>query len=261
MNLLKQLRQMTFAPLKDCKDALVDSDGNLDSAVEFLKKKWSLKAGKKTDRVTSEWSVKLIQKKWWFAGVKLLCETDFVAKNETFQELLDSLLEDVLVAKTKITSLDNMPKQLLDNMITKVSEFVGKIWENVKLSDVVSWDELSYVYNHPGNNVASLVYYTGEDTGSAKEVALQVAAMNPTYCSVDDVDKEYYNELVNKFTSEMENSWKPADIIDMIVKGKVSKELSGIVLLEQPFIRDGAKKVKDILSDGFDVVGYLRMSI
>ncbi|MBU0626515.1 hypothetical protein KKG31_01255 [Patescibacteria group bacterium] len=96
MNLLKQLREATFAPLKDCKEALEEANGDLDKAQDALREKGIMKAGKKLDRETNEGIVKVIQKDGRFAGIKLLCETDFVAKNEDFAKLTDTLLEKLL---------------------------------------------------------------------------------------------------------------------------------------------------------------------
>jgi elongation factor Ts len=127
-----------------------------------------------------------------------------------------------------------------------VTEFIGKLGENTKLEDIIVSNKNAYVYNHPGNKVASIIYYTG-DEDTAKELALQVAAMNPEYLSFESVPQSYRDELLEKFKAEMLDSDKPANIIEQIIAGKLQKYLSDLVLLEQEYIRDNSKKIKDIM--------------
>lgn len=261
MTLLKKLRDATFAPLGDCKQALEESNGDFDQAQEILRKKGILKAGKKGDRETNEGIVKLMQNDGWLAGVKLLCETDFVAKNESFHELADILLEKVLAHKQEIMNLDSVDAGLLETLNTIVAEHVGKLAENIKLGDVILNNKVAYVYNHPGNRVASIIYYEGTDNGVAKELALQVAAMNPTYTSFDEIPSEDRDNLLNEYRKEMAESGKPANIVEQIIEGKIKKTLGENVLLEQEYIRDGSKKIKDIIPSEFALKGFIRLSI
>jgi len=262
INLLKQLRDMTMAPLGDCKDALIQWEWDLELAAKVLKEKGILKAGKKAGRETNEWLVKFVSNDGWTAGVKLLCETDFVAKNDSFHQFVDGLLTKILNTKNSIKNLDAMDGALLDEMKVDVAEFVGKIGENVQLGDVLLTDMSVFAYNHPGNKVATLVYFDGDNTGDvAKEVALQVAAMDPAYLSVDKVDEDYKKELEVQFHKEMEWSNKPENVVEQILEGKMNKALWEVVLLEQSYIRDGSKKIKDILPEWFTVTDYVRYSI
>lgn len=261
MELLKKLRELTFAPLKDCKDALVEAEGDLDKATGILKEKGILKAGKKADRETNEGSVKVIKEWNWTAWVKLSCETDFVAKNETFQELLDVLLKELILSQVSVESISDLDATLLDTLTKIVSEFVGKIGENVKLEDTFVTDGNVFVYNHPGNKVATVVYYNGDNEEIAKEVALQVAAMNPTYLSRADVAEDFINELKEKFQAELLDSGKPENMIEQIMQGKLNKALSEFILLEQEYIRDGSKKLKDIFPEWFEVTKYVRLTV
>jgi len=106
----------------------------------------------------------------------------------------------------------------------------------------------AYIYNHPGNKVATIVYYSG-DENIAKEIALQVAAMNPEYLSFESVPQDYRNQLLEKFKQEMADFGKPENVIEQIIAGKLNKHLSDLVLLEQEYIRDNTKKIKDIMLD------------
>jgi len=261
MTLLKKLRDATFAPLWDCKQALEESNGDFDQAHEILRKKGILKAGKKAERETNEGIVKLIQKDWWLAGIKLLCETDFVAKNETFTELADTLLEKIVSHKSELNGLWSIDWLLLESLNSTTAEFIGKIWENVQIWDVVLNNKNAFVYNHPWNKVASIIYFEWNDNGVAKELALQVAAMNPTYLSFDEIPSQEKDTLLAEYRVEMAASGKPANIIEQIVEGKLRKTLWESVLLEQEYIRDGSKKIKELISGDFVVKGFTRLSI
>ena len=261
MTLLKKLRDTTFAPLGDCKQALEEANWNFDQAQEVLRKKWILKAGKKAERETNEWIVMLVQEDWWLAWIKLLCETDFVAKNESFSELANELLKKILAHKNEISNLSSIDASLLESLNTVVAEFVGKIGENVQIGDVMLNNKTAFIYNHPGNKVASIIYYDWTDTGAAKELALQVAAMNPTYLSFDDVPSEEKENLVKEYRAEMASSGKPENIRNQIGEGKLRKTLWESVLLEQEYIRDWWKKIKDLLTGDFVVKGFVRLSI
>ena len=176
INLLKQLRETTFAPLKDCKDALIEANGDLQQAQEILKEKWVLKAGKRSDRETKEWIVKVVSQNGKIAWVKLLCETDFVAKNEWFIKLCDDILDKLLSENEFFLSKQDAPTNLSESLDVLVKEAVWAIWENMQLDDIILTNENGFVYNHPGNKVASIVFFEWPDSDIAKEIALQVAA-------------------------------------------------------------------------------------
>lgn len=145
-----------------------------------------------------------------------------------------------------------------------VTHAVATIGENMRLVDIYSYEGSAYAYNHPGNKVATLVFYTGEGDDAltaAKEIALQVAAMNPTYLSMDQVPQEEKDKAVAGERDALVASGKPADMIDKILAGKIQKALSEVVLLEQESIRDSAKKVKELLPAGVSITQYIRLSV
>ena len=269
INLLKQLRQSTNAPLKDCKEALIESEGDFDKAVEILKKKWALKAAKKADRQTNEGIVKVIKEDDVIVGIKLACETDFVAKNDTFMELADkilSLIKDYVKSNNieKIEGVDNLPEELKKQIIEElIPEYIGKIWENIRLLDVFVRRGNAYVYAHPGNKVVAVVFYKcnwQDCEQEAKEVALQVAAMSPEYLTKELIPSDILEKIKEEFKAELANSGKPDDIIDRIVQWKLSKWFNEVVLMEQPYIRDDSKLIKDILKN-IEVEDFIRFSI
>lgn len=261
MNLLKQLRAATFAPLKDCKDALVESEWSLDKAKEILKEKGILKAGKKSDRETNEGIVRGLQEGNKIAWVKLLCETDFVAKNDSFAALVDEILSKLISQDTNFASKEDAPAALIEELDAMLKEAFSSVWENMQLADMIVATDNGYVYNHPGNNVLAIVFFEWSDTGVAKEIALQVAAMNPTYLDFDAVPTDTVTKLEEKFREELKESGKPENIIEQILKWKLSKALAEDVLFEQEYIRDGSKKIKNIIPEWFTVTSYTRLSV
>ncbi len=263
INLLKQLRNSTQAPLKDCKKALIKSNWDLEEAVKFLREEWALKAAKKADRATDEWVVKA--KKEWnvVAAIKLACETDFAAKNEKFLETAEKLLNRVFDLWKEVDSLDELDSDFVENNLTPlVNDVVAVIWENIKLSDVVLKKGNSYLYEHPGNKVVGIVLYNGKANDEiAKEIALQSVAMNPEYIKVEDIPADIIDSHKGLIAKDLEGSNKPADIIEKIVEWRMRKIYEELVLLEQFWIRDDSKKVKDLITDDFELVDIIRFAI
>lgn len=260
MNLLKKLREITLAPVKDCKEALVEADGDLDKAQQIMKEKGVLKAWKKADRETFEGVVKGTNSNGRIAAVKVLCETDFVAKNEGFQKLIDSLLNRLLQNPSEISDISNLSPALADELNGIVTDAIAAVGENLKLADVIVSSKNAYIYNHAGNKVAAIVYYTGDES-VAKELALQVAAMAPQYATIDEVPLSIREELAVQARQELEGSGKPENVVEQIVQGKVLKTLAETVLLEQESIRDWSKKVKDMIPAWFQMQSFIRLSI
>lgn len=131
----------------------------------------------------------------------------------------------------------------------------------MKIGGVIVTNQKALVYNHPGNKVASLIFFEGDDDSVAKELALQVTAMNPMYVSFDQIDKDEITKLTEEFTAELKAAGKPEAMIAQIVEGKVKKALADGVLLEQEYIRDGSKKVKEIIPVSMKVTKFVRMAI
>ena len=260
MNLIKELRDTTFAPLGDCKSALEAAEGDLQKAIEILKEKGIAKAGKKADRETNEGMIKVETRDGKTVALKLLCETDFVVKNDHFQTLFATLMDKLFSVSNTIASFSELDATLQSEINEMLLSFTGTIGERVVFDGVLVTTDTVYGYNHPGNKVASIVYYTG-DKNVAKELALQVAAMNPTYLTADEIPASEKEVLKVKFTEELKAAGKPEAMIENIVKGKLDKAFADDILLEQESIRDGSKKVKDLMTDGFTVSKFIRFAI
>ena len=235
IELLKQLREISFAPLKDCKEALAEANDDLGLAQEILKKKGISKAGTRAERETKEGIVKIVERNGKTIGLKLLCETDFVAKNENFQALFDSVLEKIAAWSKEIASLEDLDPALAQTVEDEVKEFMGKTGENMNISGVLVTTQKAFIYNHPGNRVASLIFFEGGNDEIAK--------------------------LREEFSAELKAAGKPEVMIAQIVEGKIKKALADNVLLEQECIRDGSKKVKEILPADMKVNKFIRMAI
>ncbi len=261
IELLKQLRDITFAPLKDCKEALAEAWDDLEKAQEILKKKGIAKAGNRVERETKEGIVKIVEMNEKTVWLKLLCETDFVAKNENFQALFESVLNKISQGSDEIAGFADLDSTLAQTVEDEVKEFMGKTWENMKIWGILVTKKKPYIYNHPGNKVATLIFSEGGTDEVAKELALQVTAMNPTYVSFEDVDQQEIAKMREEFAAELKAAGKPEAMITQIVEGKIRKSLADFVLLEQEYIRDGSKRVKDILPAGMKVVAFVRMAI
>lgn len=261
IELLKQLRDITFAPLKDCKEALAEAGDDLDKAQELLKKKWIAKAANRAERETKEGIVKIVEINGKIVGLKLLCETDFVAKNENFQALFDSVLAQIAQSDKEIHTLADLDPTLLQTIEDEVKAFMGKTGENMKIDGVIVTTQKALIYNHPGNKVASLIFFEGGNDEVAKEIALQVTAMNPMYLSFDQVNTDEVEKMRAEFTAELQAAGKPEAMIAQIVDAKIKKTMAEDVLLEQEYIRDGAKKVKEIMPEDMKISKFIRMAI
>lgn len=266
MTLLKQLRDTTFAPMKDCKEALDNAGGNLEAAIEFLKKKGALQASKKADRETNEGMIKTLTKGNTVYAVKVVCETDFTSGNDLFKVLVQDLLDTISTITTDIDSVEQLPADIAAKCESLIQDFVGIIGENTKLAQVYIHTAPSkvIVYTHPGDKLVAVLYYTpsGDNADAiAKQAALQIAAMNPEFLSVDTIPTEQRDALKAQLVAEVAASGKPAEIIEKMVSGKLDKAFAENVLLEQPAIWDDSKKVKDFANGQADLTSFVRISI
>ena len=259
IDLIKQLRERTLAPLGDCKKALEEAQGDIDKAQEILKQTWAAKADKKAGRETQNGLVKFLKTDGAIVGVKLLCETDFVAKNDEFQALVDSLLERISDYGSDVDP-SSVPQDLLDELSQAIKDKTATIGEAMNIGYVYKRSGDAYVYNHSGA-ISAVVFYDWDDEEVAKSLALQVAAMDPQFVSIDDVPQERLDELHTQFASSDEVTSKPEHIQEQIIMWKVHKEVQDEILLEQVSITDQSKKVKDILPQGFSVQSILRVAI
>lgn len=258
INLVKQLRNATMASLAECKKALEEANGDLAQATQHLKEKGALKAAKKADRDTSEGAVMAKQYDNTIAGITLHCETDFVAKNEKFIALVEQLI-DIIADSPDCDSFETLSEETQNEINMIIKENILTLGENLKVGPLFVKKTNGYVYNHAGNNITAVVFGDGSDE-TLKEVALQITAMNPQYLNRDHVPQAIIDDLTATATKDLDGDSKPDDIKEKIIAGKVAKALEDIVLVEQVYIRDSSKKIKDILNNT-TITDFIRLSV
>ena len=253
-SMVKELREMTGAGMMDCKKALSATDGDFDKAIEFLREKGLATAEKKAGRIAAEGLVATTIKDGdkVAAIVEVNAETDFVAKNEVFQTFVKEVVEQA--ADTDAADIDafKAEKWALDTSMTvdeKLAAMIAKIGENMNIrrfEKIVSEDGIVVSYIHAAGKIGVLVEAKTENNDervkeARKNVAMQVAALNPKYVSTDDVPEEYKEHekeiLIAQAKNDPKNANKPENIIEKMITGRLAKELKEICLLEQEYVK------------------------
>jgi elongation factor Ts len=265
---VSKLRKMTGAGMMDCKNALEESHGDFEQAVEIIRKRGQLVASKRADRDATEGVViaKVSDKGDFGAIIVLNSETDFVAKNEGFIKFAQDIL-DLAVAKrpADLNALKGLP--FGDRTVgDKVTEQVGIIGEKLDLSFYARIDAAQVIpYIHPGNKLSTLVGLNKVvDVKVGKDIAMQVAAMNPVAVDKSDVPPEIIEKEKEIGREQARNEGKPENMLDKIAEGKVNKFFKESTLLNQEFTKDSSKTVRQYLQ-GIDkdltVSGFVRYNL
>jgi len=267
---VNKLRQMTGAGMMDCKKALTEANGDFEQAVDYLRKKGQKVAANRSDRDAKEGVVigKTTADGKRGALIVLNCETDFVAKNDAFVAFTTSIL-DLAIEKNPAT-LDELKALTLngETVEARVTEQVGKIGEKIELSAYEKVNaEKVVVYNHPGNKVATVVGFNkgGEKIEiAAKDVAMQVAAMAPVALDKDDVDSKTLEREIEIGKDQARQEGKPEEMLEKIALGKLNKFYKESTLLNQEFIKDNKKSIRQYLDEtekGLTVTAFKRISL
>ncbi len=259
-SMVKDLREKTGAGMMDCKKALTEAEGNMDRAIDILREKGLSQAAKKSDRIAAEGLVGMIisedGKKAAIAEVN--SETDFVAKNEEFQTFVANVTK--VAMKAEPTDLSGLLASEYADGSTVEAELTAKIAKigenmNVRRFSVlkVEFGRISG-YVHGAGKIAVLVKLEANSDSEkleelGKDIAMQVAAMNPRYISRDDVDQEYIEHERNILVQQALNEGKPQEIVKKMVEGRLQKQLKEVCLLEQTFVKDSDKAVKDVIAE------------
>ncbi len=268
---VNKLRQMTGAGMMDCKKALVEADGDFDKAIELLRKKGQKVSASRADRATTEGvvTIKTNDEGTEAVLIGLACETDFVAKNEDFQNLADEIITIAYNEKpANIEALKNLNKGdgTLGDYIT---EMVGKIGEKIEITayEVLSGEKV-IPYIHAGSKLGVLVSLTGANgtdvETAGKDVAMQIAAMNPISISRDDVSEEVISKEMEIGREQARQEGKPENILDKIAEGKVNKFLKDNTLLNQAFVKNNKQSISQYLNEvqnGLTVTAFKRVNI
>lgn len=265
---VNELRKKTGAGMMDCKKALVEADGNMETAIDNLRKKGQKIAAKRGDRDASEG---LVIAKTTTDGTKgivvtLNCETDFVAKNADFIAFANKIA-DIAVSTGANTAEDLLTKDF-DGSLTigaKIIEQTGVIGEKLEVKNMEVIEAPSVVaYNHPGNQIATIVGLTKTAEDEGKQVAMQVAAMAPIALDESHVSQETIDREIEVGKDLAIAEGKPADMAEKIAKGRLNKFFKETTLLNQAFVRDNKKSVKQFLQDvdkDLTVTDFKRVSL
>ncbi len=259
--MVKELRTLTSAGMMDCKKALVETDGNMEEAIKFLREKGLAKAAKKADRVASEGISTLQISSDAKRGVVLEVnsETDFVAKNEDFIAFVGRVAN--LIIEQNITTLDALKQAKFEadgeTVEATLQALIGKIGENMSIRrfDVVEVNEGSVTGYIHGNGKMSVVLgvettaKTEDYATMAKDICMQIAAMNPKFVSKDDVDQAYLDNEREILMQQALNEGKPQAIVEKMVVGRLNKSLKEVCLLEQVFVKDSDLTVGKLVAN------------
>lgn len=254
-SMVKELRQATGSGMMDCKKALVEVDGNMQKAIEVLREKGLSKAAKKADRIAAEGLVKIAfaEDAKSAAAVEVNSETDFVAKNEEFIGFVEDLAEIALSTDEK--SIENFVKltykeegTVQDALNTKIS----KIGENMNIRRFKKCATPGVVYIgyvHGGGSIGAIVGIETEATKEevavvGRDIAMQVASMNPKFVDETSIDKDYIEKEKEILTQMVLNEGKKPEMVERIVEGKIKKELKEVCLVEQQFVKNSDLTVK-----------------
>lgn len=263
--LVKELRERTGAGMMDCKKALVETDGDIEKAIDYLREKGIMKAQKKAGRIAAEGLVRVAfgEGNKTASIVEVNSETDFVAKNEEFIEFVEDLAKEVLV-KGNMPMEQFMAEPFAEGTVQEtLTAKVAKIGENLSIRRFakVEEDGVVYVgYTHGGGRIGVIVGIktdaaADEIAAVGKDVAMQVASMNPKFVNEDGVDPEYLENEKKILTEQVLNEGKKPEMVERIVAGKIKKELKEVCLLDQPFVKDGDVSVQQYVANAAKGIG------
>ncbi|MCX7882806.1 MAG: translation elongation factor Ts [Brevinematales bacterium] len=265
--MIKEVREKTGAGIVDCKQALTETNGDIAKAIDILKKKGLAKASKKEGRTAVEGIVMYTCEGNKGLLFRLNCETDFVGKTPEFKAFAEKIMKVVFSkAYPSSESLPEDVEQLRKEAIANFGENILVSWKWIEAKGTL------YPYVHL-NKVASITDFgnlsdTSEVQDVAKKIAMQITSMNPLCVSVDTLPADVRAEMQKSFEEEARATGKPEKVIENIVKGKFEKYYAEVVLMEQPFIFDEEKKVKDLFTElkkstGIDLIvhQFIRLSL
>lgn len=262
---VKELRERTGAGMMDCKKALVETDGDIEKAIDYLREKGIMKAQKKAGRIAAEGLVRVAfgEGNKTASIVEVNSETDFVAKNEEFIEFVEDLAKEVLV-KGNMPMEQFMAEPFGEGTVQEtLTAKVAKIGENLSIRRFakVEEDGVVYVgYTHGGGRIGVIIGIktdaaADEIAAVGKDVAMQVASMNPKFVNEDGVDPEYLENEKKILTEQVLNEGKKPEMVERIVAGKIKKELKEVCLLDQPFVKDGDVSVQQYVANAAKEIG------
>jgi elongation factor Ts len=267
---VNELRKRTGAGMMDCKKALVESEGDMEQAIDILRKKGQKVAAKRADREAGEGVVlaKVSDDKTFAAAVMINCETDFVAKNADFISYVQSVVD--LAVASKADSLEALKDMKLNGRTVEetVLDQTGVIGEKIQLGQYATVNaDSAYAYIHPGNRIATIagLNKSGDQLADhGKDVVMQIAAMSPVSIDKGDVSQEIIDREIEIGKEQARQEGKPEAMLEKIAMGKLNKFYKESTLLNQAFIKDSKKSVSQYLKEAdkdLTVVDFKRLAL
>ncbi len=274
---IKKLRELTGVGFKDCKLALDETSGDIEKSIEYLRKKGIAKASKKMSRVASEGLALVKEEKGQISIIEINSETDFVAKNQDFIKFCKELSDLNFIIKGNLAKLNDSKMRngalVKENLVSLIAKIGEKI--TIRRADFFDNDNGSnYYYVHSAiekniGKIISVVKLIGLDKGNEElgtKIAMHITASSPLGINADDIDTKIIDKEMEIIKAEISNSGKPAEMVDKISKGKISKFINDNSLLNQIWIMDPKKKVSDILKENssgnvIKVMNFIRYKV
>ena len=262
--MVKELREKTGAGMMDCKKALAETDGDQAKAIDYLREKGIAKAGKKADRVAAEGVVGAYVSDDAKVGsvVEVNCETDFVANTDNFHAMVDKIAKHI--ADTNPADVDALNDSVMDGK--KVSDFITEqiatIGEKISIRRFARYETAGRVasYIHTGGKIGVLVELTGGEAQLGKDVAMQIAAANPSCVDRAGVDPAALAHEREVLKAQALEEGKPEKIVEKMVDGRINKYYKEVCLIEQSFVKDPEQTIKQVLGD-VEVKGFARFML
>lgn len=263
---VKELRDMTGVGMMDAKRALVEVEGNMDAAVDYLREKGMARAAKKADRIAAEGLANVAIDGNTAVAVEINAETDFVAKNDKFQALVKEIT--ALILENKPADLEaalelSTDDGTLSDKITNATTVIGEKISLRRFTLLEKTDSQTFgSYIHQGGRIVALTLLEGADEETAKEVAMHVAAINPKYVSREEVPADVIEHEKKVLTEQALNEGKPANIVEKMIVGRLNKFLGEISLNDQAFVKDPDVTVsKYVASKNGSVLSFVRFEV
>lgn len=265
-SMVKELREVTGAGMMDCKKALSETDGDMDAAIEFLRKKGMAGADKKAGRVAAEGTIAIAiaDDKKRAAIVEVNCETDFVAKGDDFKGFADEVAAIVLASEVVDPEAVLNEKMSSGKTVDETRrELIAKIGENMTIRRIEMIETSGEIgkYQH-GEKIGVAVAMEGGNEALIKDVAMHVAAAKPSAVSEDELDAEMVEKERNFQIDQAKDSGKPMEIIEKMIEGRMKKFLKEMTLLGQPFVKDPDQSVEKLLTaNNAKVTSFVRLEV
>jgi elongation factor Ts len=267
---VKELRERTGAGMMECKKALTENDGNIESAADWLRKTGLAKADKKASRIAAEGRIAMAQENKDGAGnkavlVEINSETDFVAKDSNFLSFVDEVAKTALASGAQDVEALKAARTSHDNTVDEARQWlVSKVGENVQVRRMATMESANTIgaYIH-GGRIGVLVEVKGGNTDLARGIAMHIAAMNPPYISPAHVPADFVAREKEIALAQVKDSGKPLEILEKMISGKVAKTVSEITLTGQPYVLDTNQTVAAALkaAGGAEVLSFVRLAV